>query len=122
MLGGVSIGLQTRFLDGSGKYHATGHISYVLFGENGPADHYFLVEDAYTAMAIQAKNQHAVCALQGTNVSRQQMARLARLTSRVTIAFDDDEGGRRAAPRVAKRLQEMGVHAEVSWPDHRPPL
>ena len=113
ILGGINIGFQTRFLDGSGKYHATGDISYVLFGEDGPADHYYLAEGAYDCMALQAQSKKAVCPLQGIHLSRHQAARLCRLTSSVTIKYDEDEAGRRGAVRVTAKLRKLGMHVEV---------
>ena len=116
VLGGINIGFQTRFLDGSAKYHSTGNISYVLFGEDGPSSVYYFYEGAYDVMGAQAKGRKAVCALQGLNISKRQAARLARLTSHVIIVPDPDPAGLKAAPINAKKLQKIGIHAEIEWP------
>lgn len=115
-LGGIQIGHVTRFLDGSGKYLNSGKaLAFILFGEDGPAETYYLVEGPFDAMALQAQGKKAVAALQGLNVSHHQLSRLARLTSHVIIVPDPDRPGVRAAPKTAKLLERLGLNVDIKW-------
>ncbi|NND78068.1 MAG: DNA primase [Flavobacteriales bacterium] len=85
-------------------------------------DNVFVVEGYTDVIALHQAGVENVVATCGTSVTEDHIARLRHITKNVTVVFDGDVAGQKAALRTVKNILRVGLNARViSLPEGEDP-
>lgn len=98
------------------------HLFALNFARNHSADGLILCEGYMDVIALHAAGFENAVATLGTAITSEQARIFAKYTSKVTISYDSDEAGQRAANRAMQLLGEVGLEVRVfRVPDAKDP-
>ena len=98
------------------------HLFALNFARNHCADGMILCEGYMDVIALHAAGFENAVATLGTAITAEQARIFAKYTNKVTISYDSDEAGQRAANRAMQLLGEVGLEVRVlRVPDAKDP-
>lgn len=98
------------------------HLFALNFARNHAADGMILCEGYMDVIALHAAGFENAVATLGTAITAEQARIFAKYTNKVTISYDSDEAGQRAANRAMQLLGEVGLEVRVlRVPDAKDP-
>ena len=98
------------------------HLFALNFARNHCADGMILCEGYMDVIALHAAGFENAVATLGTAITAEQARIFAKYTDKVTISYDSDEAGQRAANRAMQLLGEVGLEVRVlRVPDAKDP-
>ena len=83
------------------------------YARNHAADGFILCEGYMDVIALHAAGFENAVATLGTAITPEQARILRKYTDKVTVSYDSDEAGQRAADKALRLLDEAGIEAKV---------